>query len=178
MALCLKFVVTPTCFGPSGPSSGSVMFLVLKLLVFQIWCCHGMHLGVQVMSACLVDVSVAGRVAMQRDRQQTLWTGETPRHTGYQNFTEKIHRLAPLPNAFNIKNTHDLLRNIKDTPLLPHHSLASLDITNLYSNIPVPETKTILVNLLKHELIAPQTRQEILNWYVIKDKTTSRTTRT
>jgi len=38
------------------------MFLVLKLLVFYIWCCDGMSLGVQVMSACLVDVSVAGRV--------------------------------------------------------------------------------------------------------------------
>ena len=35
------------------------MFLVLKLLVFYIWCCDGMRLGVQVMSACLVDVSVA-----------------------------------------------------------------------------------------------------------------------
>jgi len=40
------------------------MFLVLKLLVFYIWCCDGMHLGVQVMSACLVDVSFAGRVAI------------------------------------------------------------------------------------------------------------------
>jgi len=59
-------------------------------------------------------------------------------------FTEKIHCITPLPNAFNIKNTQDLLHNLNDTPLLPHHSLASLDITNLYSNIPVPETKTIL----------------------------------
>ena len=40
------------------------MFLVLKLLVFYIWCCDGMRLGVQVMSACLVDASVAGRVAI------------------------------------------------------------------------------------------------------------------
>jgi len=40
------------------------MFLILKLLVFYIWCCDGMRLGVQVMSACLVDVSVAGRVAI------------------------------------------------------------------------------------------------------------------
>jgi len=31
----LKFVVTPTCFGPSRPSSGIVVFLVLKLLVFN-----------------------------------------------------------------------------------------------------------------------------------------------
>jgi len=40
------------------------MFLVLKLLVLYIWCCDGMRLGVQVMSVCLVDVSVAGRVAI------------------------------------------------------------------------------------------------------------------
>ena len=64
MSLCLKFIVTPTCFGPSGPSSGSVKFLVLKLLVFYIWCCDGMRLGVQVMSVCLVDVSVAGCVVI------------------------------------------------------------------------------------------------------------------
>jgi len=80
-------------------------------------------------------------------------------------FTEKIHRIAPLPNAFNIKNTQNLLQNLNDTPLHPHHSLASLDITNLYSNIPIPETKTILTNILKHELITPQIQQEILKWY-------------
>ena len=44
------------------------MLLVLKLLVFYIWCCDGMRLGVQVMSACLVDVSVAGRVAIATHR--------------------------------------------------------------------------------------------------------------
>jgi len=46
-------------------------------------------------------------------------------------FNEKIHRIAPLPNAFNIKNTWDLIQNLNDTPLLPHYSLASLHITNL-----------------------------------------------
>jgi len=40
------------------------MYLVLKLQVVYIWCCDSMRLGVQVMSACLVDVSVADRVAI------------------------------------------------------------------------------------------------------------------
>jgi len=80
-------------------------------------------------------------------------------------FTEKIHHIALLPSAFNIKNTQDLLHKLKDTPLFPNHSLASLDITNLYSNIPVPENKTILTNLLKHELVTPQTQKELLKWY-------------
>jgi len=40
------------------------MVLVLKLLVLYIWCCDDMRLGVQVMSACLVDLSIAGLVAI------------------------------------------------------------------------------------------------------------------
>jgi hypothetical protein len=63
-------------------------------------------------------------------------------------FTNKIHRIAPLPNAFNVKNTKELIQNLKDTPWLPHFTFASLDIKNLYPNIPVKETKTILENML------------------------------
>jgi hypothetical protein len=73
-------------------------------------------------------------------------------------FTRKINYLSPLPNAFNIKNTHDLIQNLNDIPPLPHYTLASLDIMNLYSNIPVTETKTILTNILKHELVDLQTQ--------------------
>jgi len=40
------------------------MFLVLKLLVVYIWCFASMRVVVQVMSAFLVDVSVAGRAAV------------------------------------------------------------------------------------------------------------------
>ena len=50
------------------------MFLVLKLLVFYIWCCDGMRLGDQVMSACLVDVSVAGRVAIATNCSAISWS--------------------------------------------------------------------------------------------------------
>jgi hypothetical protein len=78
-------------------------------------------------------------------------------------FTKKINYLSPLPNALNIKHTHDLKRNLNDIPLLPHYTLASLDITDLYSNIPVTETKTILTNMLKHELVDLETQQEILS---------------
>ena len=80
-------------------------------------------------------------------------------------FTEKIHHIAPLPNAFDVKNTQNPIHNLNDTPLLPHHSLASLDIMNLYSNIPVTETKTILTDMSKYALVTPQTQQEILKWY-------------
>jgi hypothetical protein len=85
-------------------------------------------------------------------------------------FTNTINNLAPVPQAFSITNTHDLLRNLSDTPLLPHYTLASLDITNLYSNIPVTETKSVLANILSHALIEPQTKTEILDWYEVITK--------
>ena len=61
------------------------MFLVLKLLVFYIWCCDGMRLGVQVMSGCLVDVSVAGRVAIRKPQ----WTHNQP--TGSDSLQQPRH---------------------------------------------------------------------------------------
>ena len=80
-------------------------------------------------------------------------------------FTEKVTQLAPLPHSFNIKNTHDLLKNLVDFPMLPHYNLASLDVTNLYSNIPVKETKKIFANILEHNIDTPQTQQELLKWF-------------
>jgi hypothetical protein len=52
-------------------------------------------------------------------------------------FTRKVNQLAPLPHSFNIKNAQDLLKDLKNIPMLPNCNLASLDIPNLYSNIPV-----------------------------------------
>jgi len=49
--------------------------------------------------------------------------------------------------------------------MLPQYTLASLDITNLYSNIPVKETRTILANIMTQNPIDPHTKQELLKWY-------------
>jgi hypothetical protein len=77
-------------------------------------------------------------------------------------FTNKFNQIARLPNALNIKNSNDLIQNLKDTPLLPHFTFTSLDITNLYSNIPAVETRTILTNTLKQKSADSQTQHEIL----------------
>jgi len=79
-------------------------------------------------------------------------------------FTQKIKQLAPLPNRHNIDNTKDVIKKLNDTPLLPHFNLASMDISNLYTNIPVAETSNIISNT-KEKSTRPQTQQELLNWY-------------
>ena len=50
-----------------------------------------------------------------------------PRVQIFQTIQEKIHRLTSLPNAFNIKNTQDLIQNLNDTPILPCHSRTRTD---------------------------------------------------
>jgi len=82
-------------------------------------------------------------------------------------FTHKINSTAPLPKTFNIKNTTELLQNLWDTLIHPHFTFASLDITNLYSNILIKETKMILTDTLKYYQIDQTTQQELLMWYTV-----------
>jgi hypothetical protein len=62
-----------------------------------------------------------------------------------------------------------VLKHLNETPILPHYKLASLDITNLYFNIPVKETKTVS-HILTHNPIHPKTKKEILKWYDVITK--------
>ena len=52
-----------------------------------------------------------------------------------------------------------------DTSILPQFALASLDITNLYTNIPVAETRKIIAKNFKENQTDPQSQQELLKWY-------------
>jgi len=58
----------------------------------------------------------------------------------------------------------------KKQPTTSPLTFASLDITYLYSNIPVAETKIILADFLKQKLIDTQTQTELLNWYEVITK--------
>ena len=80
-------------------------------------------------------------------------------------FIQKVGHLAPLPNAYNIANSKDLTHKLNHTPILPHFHFASLDISNLYTNIPFAETQTIFANILKQNLVDPQTQGELMKWY-------------
>ena len=64
-----------------------------------------------------------------------------------------------------MKNTTDLLQKLQVNPMSTNFTLASLVITNLYSNIPVTETRTILTDTLKYHQTDPQTQHELLMWY-------------
>ena len=80
-------------------------------------------------------------------------------------FSQKIRQLAPLPNTYNIENTRDLIDKLKHTPFSPHFKFASLDNTNLYTNIPIKETQDILFNKLEQNNTDPKQKQEPMKWF-------------
>ena len=70
--------------------------------------------------------------------------------------THEIKRLAPPPYTYNVNNTTGLINELRNTQIYPHYSFSSLDISNLYTNIPVTETRDIIVNTLEHQLDPPK----------------------
>jgi len=61
-------------------------------------------------------------------------------------------------------------RYVDDVSLIfdsTHTSIREIhkDFNELHQKLQLHETKTILTNLLKHELVIPQTQPEILKWY-------------
>ena len=77
----------------------------------------------------------------------------------------KIRLLAPLPNRDNLENTTHLIKKLKDTPILPQFALASLDITNVYTNFPVTETREVIANAQENNLLDSQNREELIRWH-------------
>jgi hypothetical protein len=78
-----------------------------------------------------------------------------------------MHTLAPLPYTFNVQNTSHLIQQLHQTPLTPHSRLAFLDISNMYANIPVKETKQIFNDIMTHNQTPLDAKTEILTWYDI-----------
>jgi hypothetical protein len=79
-----------------------------------------------------------------------------------QLLTTKIKQFASLPYAFNVKNSTELIQELKQTPIMPTTMFASIDITNMYSNIPCNETKQI-----KNMLSSNMTCDELRNFKLL-----------
>jgi len=62
------------------------------------------------------------------------------------------------------------VRTTNHTPILPQFALASLDITNLYTNFIVIQTREIIAKALENNIPNPQTHDEVTNWYDIVTK--------
>ena len=69
-----------------------------------------------------------------------------------------------IENNHTVKNVTDFIRKVNNIKLFPNYKLVSLDIVNLYTNIPINDTLNILRdNLMKCNKLNTQAIDELLN---------------
>lgn len=56
-----------------------------------------------------------------------------------------------LPNKYNLKNSIELAEHLKNVHVNKNTKLFSFDISNMYTNIPVNETVSIITNKESNE---------------------------
>jgi len=85
------------------------------------------------------------------------WKG-APAYKLAKHLSKILQLHIPLPNAFNVRSPTHLLDDLYDIPYEQGTRLASLDIENMYPNIPTNELIPILENMsLNHQLDAETT---------------------
>jgi len=94
--------------------------------------------------------------------------------------TDVLKSHLPLSNVYNVQNSTQLMNDISQIPFLPELKLASLDISNMYTNVPTKELISIIKSVCKHHNIEDTKTREIItitnpiithNYFSFKDKT-------
>ena len=86
----------------------------------------------------------------------------TPGFKLAQALVRKLTSYFPLPFAYNIKNTVQLMDDLIEIPQGQYMKFASFNISSMYSNIPTEELMTILNELCNANDVVDKTTQEIL----------------
>jgi hypothetical protein len=77
-------------------------------------------------------------------------------------FTNVLEKYIPLPFIYNVQNSVQLMKDLANIPYVPGLRLASLDISNMYTNIPINELLDIMEDTCINNGLEPTLRQEIL----------------
>jgi hypothetical protein len=97
-----------------------------------------------------------------------------------RSLVKKLQTNVPLPYAFNIKNTIQLINDLKNIPFDQNLRLASFDISNMHTNIPTEELLTIIESACKNNNVEEGLKRDILkllkvvtdqNYFQFMDKT-------
>jgi hypothetical protein len=75
---------------------------------------------------------------------------------------KKLHTHIPLPYTFNVEKTVQLIIDLRAIPYDRNMKFASLDLTNMYSNIPTNELMTILENICENNNVERGTACDIM----------------
>ena len=87
---------------------------------------------------------------------------QAPAYKLAKKLSDILETYVPLPYVYNIQNSLHLMKDISDIPVTPGLQLVSLDISDMYSNIPTNELEYIIQILCQQQDIDITLTQEIL----------------
>jgi len=99
--------------------------------------------------------------------------GNAPSYKLAKMFTGILKSYIPLPNIYNVQNSVQLMRDLSDIPFVPGRKLASLDISDLYTNIPTEDIINIISNLCKAHNLDKALTKDILTIARLSHRITS-----
>lgn len=88
-------------------------------------------------------------------RRVMNWTN-APAHKAAKFFATSLSKLISVPYSFNIKNSIQLINDLDEIVINPYTRLASLDISNMYTNIPTQDLRHVIANTLNHTYLILQ----------------------
>jgi hypothetical protein len=94
-------------------------------------------------------------------RQIVNWKN-APAYKLAKMLAKKLLIHIPLPYAFNVENTVQLMKDLRAIPYDRNMKFASLDLNNMYSNIPTNELMSILGNICENNNIERETTRDIM----------------
>ena len=87
---------------------------------------------------------------------------EAPAYYLAKELNNILDTLLPLPNAFNVTNSLQLMNEVSDIPFTTDLHLASLDMADMYSNIPTDDIEHIIRSMCVYQDINTKLMSEIL----------------
>jgi hypothetical protein len=74
----------------------------------------------------------------------------------------KLHTYIPLPYAFNVENTVQLMKDLRAIPYDRNMRFAFIDLTNMYSNVPTNELMAIVEYICENNSVERGTASDIM----------------
>ena len=85
-----------------------------------------------------------------------------PTYNLAKTLTKVLKKYIPLPHVYNVHNSVHLMEDLTNAPYNPNLRTASLDISNMYTNIPIKKLLNINENTCENNGLESALKQEIL----------------
>jgi hypothetical protein len=89
------------------------------------------------------------------------WT-QAPAYKLAKLLAKKLQQYIPLPYAFNVQNSAQLIKDLDEIPVDDNLRLVSFDITNMYTNVPTDELAGIIKSLCMSNMIDNKLSDELV----------------